>query len=499
MRQAIEEGFILDVLKNYTTVDHYFKILKATPENKEYEETPATKAILQYYENHNKSIMDRVEVIVEKFRELTLTKIDGKAKAMVICKSRFYAVKFYQAVKKYISKMKYTDVNALVAFSGKITIGKTEYTENNMNKTTEGKRISETQLPEYFAGDEFNTLIVADKYQTGFSESRLHTMFVLKPLANVKAVQTLSRLNRTCHGKVDTFIMDFENSWEEIQKAFQPYYENTLLAGEFKVNYVYDILNKINAYCFFNNDDIEKFIKIYSKPGEQTATDLGKMSAIFKSVVDKFNDLSDEKKMEYKDLVKTFNRYYSYITQIVRLFDKELHKTYLFTEYLAKLLPRRKSEAINLDDKIKLEFTNLKETFSGSIELKKTPDNKNNTLKPQKDKISSSINQKVDLLDNIIAKINIMFEGKFDESDRVIVETIYNKINTSDNKQLKKQAKNNTAEMFTESIFPKTFKNTAEECYNEQTDAFTKLFENKDYFDKVMKAMGDVLYNSLRQ
>jgi type I restriction enzyme R subunit len=181
------------------------------------------------------------------------------------------------------------------------------------------------------------------------------------------------------------------------------------------------------------------------------------------------------------------------------MFDKELHKTYLFIEYLAKLLPRKKSEIVNLDDKIKLEFTNLKETFSGSIELKKSPDNKDNILKPQGDKTATPLTEKVDLLENIINKINIMFEGKFDEGDRVIVETIYNKIIASENKQLKKQAKNNTAEMFTESIFPKTFTDTAAECYHEQTEAFTKLFENKEFFEKVMRAMGNALYNSLRQ
>ena len=499
MRQAIEEGFILDVLKNYTTVEHFFKIAQKTKDNKEYKETPAIKAILKYYENHDKSIMDRVKVIVEQFRTVTLTKIDSKAKAMVICPSRIYAIKFYQAVIEYIKKQKYADVNALVAFSGSIRIGDIEYTENGMNKTSDGKRISETQLPEYFSGDEFNTLIVADKYQTGFDEPKLHTLFVLKRLANVKAVQTLSRVNRTCSGKVDTFIMDFANTAEEIQKAFQPYYENTLLEGEFNVNYVYDTITKIKEYCLFNDEDIEKFIKIYSKPGEQTSSDLGKISALFKPVVDRFNDLTEEQRAEYKDLVKTFNRFYSYITQIVRMFDKELHKSYLFTEYLAKLLPRKKSEKVNLDDKIKLEFTNLKETFSGSIELKKSPDNKDNILKPQGDKNSSPTAEKVDLLENIINKINIMFEGKFEEGDRVIVETIYNKIIASENKQLKKQAKNNTAEMFTESIFPATFKETADECFNEQTEAFSKLFQNKEFFEKVMKAMGNALYNSLRQ
>lgn len=498
MRQAIDEEFILDVLKNYTTVEQYFKIARATEENKEYKETPAIKAILKYYKNHQKVINDLVEVVVEQFRAVTLTKIGGKAKAMVVCPSREYAVRFYNAVQKYVAKKSYDEVRVLVAFSSDLEVDGIKYEETRLNKTIDGKRISESALPEYFAGDEFNTLIVADKYQTGFDEPKLHTMFILKALSGVKAVQTLSRVNRICKGKVDTFIMDFVNSAVSIQNSFQPFYENTLLESDFKINNVYDILTTIKEFHLFNDDDIEKFVKIYNKR-EQTERDLGAITSLFKPIIQRFNDLLVEQRAEYKDHIKSFNRFYSYITQIVRLFDKELHKSYLFAEYLYKLLPRKASEKVNLDDKIKLEFASLKETFSGSIELKKTPENDNNVLKPTGDKVAKVKSEKIDLLQNIIDKINIMFEGKFEETDRVIVETIYNRIIGSDNKQLKRQAKTNTAEMFTDSIFPKTFTDTAEDCYHQQAEAFSKLFQNKDFFDKVMKAMGAALYKSLRQ
>jgi len=498
MRQAIDEGFILDVLKNYVTVEQYFKIARKTKENKEYKETPAIKAIMKYYASHKKVVSDMVAVIVEKFREVTLTKIEGKAKAMVVCPSRVDAVRFYNAIKAYVDKKGYTDVNVLVAFSGKVELDGMEYEEAKLNITSNGKKITEQGLPEYFAGDEFNALVVADKYQTGFDEPKLHTMFILKKLNSVKAVQTLSRVNRTEKGKNDTFIMDFVNTAEEIQKSFQPFYEETILGGEFNVNNVYDTINKIKEFCLFNDDDVEKFIKQFTKK-EQNDTDLGKLISMFKPIKDRFENMSKEQKLEYKDLLKSFNRFYSYITQIIRLFDTDLHKTYLFTEYLAKLLPRNKSETVNLDDKIKLEFSNLKETFSGSIKLKKSPENKDNVLKPTGDKGAKGRNEKVDLLQNIIDKINIAFDGKFDEGDRVIVEAIYNKIITSDNKQLKRQAKNNSVEMFTSSIFPKTFEETAMDCYNNQTEAFTKLFENKQFFETVMNVLGNALYNSLRQ
>jgi type I restriction enzyme R subunit len=372
MRQAIDEGFILDVLKNYITLEQYFKIIKKTTENKEYKETPAIKAIMKYYASHKKVVADIVAVIVEKFREVTLTKINGKAKAMVVCPSRADAIRFYNAIKAYVEKKKYTDVNVLVAFSGKIDVDGIEYEEAKLNFTTGGKKITEQGLPEYFAGDEFNALVVADKYQTGFDEPKLHTMFILKKLNSVKAVQTLSRVNRTERGKNDTFIMDFVNTAEGIKKSFQPFYEETILGGEFNVNSVYDTIHKIKEFCLFNEDDIGKFTAIYKKK-EQSVTDLGKLTSLFKPIVQRFTDLTKEQKHEYKDLLKSFNRFYSYITQIIRLFDTELHKAYLFTEYLAKLLPKNKSERLNLDDKIQLEYSSLIETFSGSIVLERPP------------------------------------------------------------------------------------------------------------------------------
>lgn len=498
MRQAIEEGFILDVLKNYTTMENCFRIIKSTEENPEYKETPAIKAIKKYYRTHKKVIGDYVEIIVEQFRQVTLNKINGKAKAMVVCQTRPEALRFYDAINEYVAKKGYTDVKTLVAFSGTLTRGETEVTEGQVNKTAEGKRISEDQLRHYFATDDFNMLIVADKYQTGFDEPKLHTMFILKKLNSVKAVQTLSRVNRTCPNKCDTFILDFVNNADDIQASFQPFYEDTVLSKEMNVNLVYDNIAKVKEFYLFNDEDVQKFAKLYFKK-EQFSTDLGKITALFKPVTDRYNDLIEEKRVVCKDAIKSFNKHYAYVSQITRMFDKELYKTYLFTEYLAKLLPKRTAEKVNLDDKIQLEFTNLRETFSGSIELIKNAEEKVKTVNPSSDANAKKIDDKKELLENIIEKINIMFEGKFDEKDRVIVETIYNKFVNGNNAKLKKQAKNTDRDMFTKSIFPEKFRDVAQDCYTEQMDAFAKLFENTEFYNKVMEAMGKALYQSLRK
>jgi len=201
-------------------------------------------------------------------------------------------------------------------------------------------------------------------------------------------------------------------------------------------------------------------------------------------------------RFECKDLFKKFNKYYAYITQIVRLFDTNLEKKYLFTSVFAKLLPPNPTDKLNLDDKIMLEFSNIRETFKGSIML--DTDTKDNVFVPTGDKNRTLKDPKFDLLQNIIDKINIAYEGKFDESMRVIVEKIYDKIISNDDKQLKRQAQKNTQEMFISSIFPKVFEETAMGCYENQTEAFRKLFEDKQLFETVMKIIGNELFKSLR-
>ena len=228
MQQAIEEGFIKDVLLSYTPYDVTYEITKRITEDPEYEETPATRAVKAFHDNHQHVIDKKCAIIVEKFREVTLPAMQGKAKAMVVTASRAHAVRYYMAIKAYCEKQGYSDVHPLVAFSGKVLYQEQEYTETAMNSTPDYK-ISEAGLPLFFASDLYNVLVVADKYQTGFDEPLLHTMFVDKKLRDVKAVQTLSRLNRAHPDKVDTYVLDFVNDPEDIKKSFEPFYTGTEL------------------------------------------------------------------------------------------------------------------------------------------------------------------------------------------------------------------------------------------------------------------------------
>lgn len=488
MRQAIDEGFILDVLKYYTTIETSYKVLKTIEENPEYEEPPATKAVKAFHDEHQFVIEQKIAVIVEKIREVTLRKIDGQAKAMVVCPSRAHAVRYFLAMKDYCARHGYDDVRPMVAFSGTVEYNGVEYNEPQLNSTGDLK-ISESALPLYFASEIFNVLIVAEKYQTGFDEPLLHSMFVDKKLRGVKAVQTLSRLNRCCKGKVDTYVLDFANTAESIKASFLPFYEDTLLADDMDVNLVYKYINELKSFHLWSVELENKVFDLYSKTDNR-----GQLTVQFIPVLKAYEELDEEERFRVRFLIRAFNRFYSYMAQIVRTFDVELYKTYIFTELLFKLLPKTPHEKVDLSGKLALESNKLTESFSGSIVLEPAAEDK--MLTGEKGGTGSHIEEKRDLLANIIDKINIMYQGNFTEADRVIVETIYDAMKKED-KKLTKQAKNSDVNMFTRNIFPKIFEKIAQECYIKQMDSFSKLFEEQSFYNRVMEEMGKALYFDL--
>ena len=495
MRQAIDEGFIEDVLKYYTTIETSYEIAKAVSDNPEYDEPPAARAIRHYHDNHEFVLQQKIEVIVEKFREITLNKIGGKAKAMVVSPSRAHAVRYLFLMREYCKKMGYTDVRPLVAYSGTIEYQGVEYTESQLN-TTEEYKITEGNLPLYFASDLYNILIVADKYQTGFDEPLLHTMFVDKGLKGVKAVQTLSRLNRHCTGKIDTYVLDFVNTADSIVASFKPFFEETILSEAVDVNMVYDYKQQLDTYLLWDKNDEDKVYNIYKKK-EQGSTDLGKLASALKPALDNYMQLEEEAQFKVRSLMKNFNRFYSYMAQVIRTFDRDLYKSYIFTEFLYKFLPKNAHEKVDLSGKLALINNKLSETFSGSLSLAPTKEDK--TINPEKGGQGIKVETKRDLLKNIIDKINIMYQGKFTEADRVIVETIYDRLQGAANATLKKQAKNSDVNMFAENIFPKEFEKIAQKCYMEQMDAFSKLFEDEQFYKRVMQEMAKAMYVNLQQ
>ena len=494
MRQAIEEGFILDVLANYMTYKTIYQIAKKTPDNPEVPENYATRIIKKFESLHEINISQKTQIIVEQFRNVTKNKINGKGKAMLVTASRLHAVRYFFEMKRYIQEKGYDDLDVLVAFSGEVKDGDETFTESNMNKTKSGRKISESQTKEYFHGDEFNVLVVAEKYQTGFDEPLLHTMFVDKKLKGIKAVQTLSRLNRTYNGKDDTLVIDFVNEASDIQEAFKPFYDVTVLEYETDPNVIYDKLNMIKSYGLIYDENIEKFCKIYLKDGKQNENDFGRLTSCVKETVDLYNKLDIEDRESFRKQVISFNKFYSYITQITFLGDEELHKTYMYLRYVEKLLPKNKIEAIDLEGKLKLTFYNLKQTFNGSVSLRKT-DESEGLIQPQGSGIPIAILPEQRYLEEIIKKVNDLYAGQFTEADNLLVRNIMDIIIRDE--EVKKSAKANNEDMFVKSVFPKVFSEKTSKAYKESATSYKKLFESKEFYNAIMKSLGNVIYRIL--
>lgn len=500
MRQAIEEGFILDVLKNYTTIKEAFKLVKVSDDNPELIEGAAAKALFKYYKEHGYTIAQKTEMIMTNFLNNGRFKINGNGKAMVVADSRANAVRYYFAIKKYLED--HSDISkgsdVMIAFSGTVKIDGQEYVESSMNIDENGKYItSDKKFRKAFRSSKYNILVVADKYQTGFDEPFLHSMYVDKKLSGVNAVQTLSRLNRTAYGKDDTFVLDFENTDEDIKESFQPFYESTSLEGSTDINKVYDLRNNIKEYMLYNWDDVTEFKKFMLKQSDkkQTTQALGQLSSMLKPVVDRYNELDEDDRFNAREYIKKFNNAYSFVTQLVRLNDEDLFDEFLYTSHLIKVLPAQRKTFIDIDDKIQLEYASLKETFNGSIIL----DKKSVDLTPQGTGKPKGIEKKKDTLQSIIDKVNERFSGDFTESDRVIIEGIYQMFMKDDEiKKFKRLAKGNSAEMFVNSLFPDKFKDIVTQCFIENNDSFQKLFNDPEFYQKVMDAMAKELYKSLR-
>ena len=504
MKQAIEEGYILDVLKDYMTIQQAFKLVKDSEDNPELLENNAKRALFKYYKSHEFTIEQKVEMIMDNFLNNGRKKIDGHGKAMVVCDSRHNAVRFYFAIKEYIKnhKEECRGCDALVAFSGSVKFenDSTEYEEVKMNKDKSGHYItSDKKFRQAFHSDDYNILVVANKYQTGYDEPLLHSMYVDKKLKGVSAVQTLSRLNRTCRGKADTFVLDFANSVDEIKSSFEPFYAETTLNGDMDLNRVYDLRAKVDEFSLFNASEVDKFTDLMKKNSgkkKQDATVIGQITSILKPVVDRYLDIEEDKKRYLaRDTMMKFTRCYSFVTQLVRIDDKELFKDYLFVSHLTHLLPKGKDERIDISDKIKLEYANLKETFHGAIKLEEG----NGSFEPAKATVPMAKEKKIDTLDKIVDKVNQQYDGDFNSADKVALKSVYQMLMDDSvvKSRLKEFAKTNDANMFIKSIFPEEFNRVLGDCYEKNAEAFERLLSNQQFQNSVMTIMAKELFKAL--
>ena len=371
MRQAIEEGFILDVLRCYTTYNTYFKLLRQSAGDPHVERKPAARALARFLNLHPHNVAQKTEVMVEHFNAVTRHRIGGRAKAMVVTGSRLEAVRFKQSFDRYIREKRYP-IRTLVAFSGTVqddTLRDVSYTEEAMNAG-----IRETELPGKFATPQYQVLLVAEKYQTGFDQPLLHTLYVNKRLAGIQAVQTLSRLNRIHPLKEDTFVLDFVNDRGEIHDAFKTYYEGAAMGEEVDPARLYQIRSELDAAGVYLAEEVERFCAVYFKPKQrQSAADHRVLNAALDPAVSRFTSRLEEDEEEtelWRGRVQAFRNLYGFLSQVIPYQDSDLERLYVFLRHLAAKLPRRRpGSAYQFDDEVRLEYYRLQKISEESIAL----------------------------------------------------------------------------------------------------------------------------------
>ena len=487
MRQAIEEGFILDVLKNYTTYKTYYKIAKSEENDPEFDKRKASQAVRKFESLHPHNISQKTAIMIEHIREITSKKIGGHAKAMVVPASRLHAVRYFKEFKSFIKDNGYDNLDVLVAFSGELTDKNESYTEEKCNKTKSGETIKENQLKGYFKSDDFNVLIVAEKYQTGFDEPLLHTMFVDKRLSGVNAVQTLSRLNRTCQGKEDTFVLDFVNDPEDIKEAFQPFYQATVLQEESDPNRIYELKKILDNSAIYTQQQIDDVAEIYFKSGQQEKSAVGKIRSILELCVKAYIELKRDDKDKVLSALESYVSFYSFITHICRMYDKDLLKFAVFAKFLLKVIPRDKSERVQLDDMILLEYYKNEKKYDGSIELEKTDGNvmpmtgTGKKSEPKKDKLSL-----------IVDDINKQFGTHFTEMDKVLKQ-IENDL--ANDPELQKFAKSDRETI--RIVYDKLFPERLATRYANNEEFFQKMCNDKKFMEDIMARLFPIVLQRL--
>lgn len=487
MKQAIEEGFILNVLNNYVTYKTYYQINKAIEDDPELETVAAKRKIAKYIELHDTNIAQKVEIIFEHFKNNIMKELGGRAKAMVITSSRQAAVKYRNEFVNYITKHGYTGIHALVAFSGKVTLDGKEYTETVMNG------ISEEALPEAFDSNDYQVLLVANKYQTGFDQPKLCAMYVDKRLRGVSAVQTLSRLNRICSPyNKKTFVLDFKNEYDDIQNAFAPFYTETILNETITPSDIRAVEAQVDQYNFLDIDDIDAFNE-YLYLDKRTAKQKAKMwSLLDKSlqIIKKFNQLE---KMEIRATIKRFIRFYSFLIQATCFESVDLHKKYNFLTYLVKEIEvGNGGNDFDIADKITASNFKQKKTGEESREIESKPEV--DLPKPNEVYFDEATKKK---LSEIIEEINANYNKNFDV-DVASKSALQMRDLLLKNGHLRDSARNNSLKDFKFAYFD-AVQDALLEGYEQNQDFFALLLDNDEKKRELMHVFLEDIYKKLRE
>jgi type I restriction enzyme R subunit len=493
MRQAIQEGFILDVLANYTTYKAYFGLVKSIADDPNVPQREAAKALARFLSLHPHNLRQKVEVIVEHFRTFTRHKIGGRAKAMVVTASRLHAVRYKLEIDKYIRDSGYTDIKTLVAFSGEVVdpdIAEKKFTEVGMNGG-----IRESELAEKFATEEYQVLIVAEKYQTGFDQPLLHTMYVDKRIDGVQAVQTLSRLNRRAPGKDDTFVLDFVNERDDVLKAFKPYYGETEIGEMPDAHQLYCIQHELEASPVLDNSEITAFCEVWFRNRrEPTAGEHKKLNGIIDRAIERYNALNDGDKDDFKARLVSFRNLYTFLAQIIPYKDSDLEKLYTYARFLLLKLPRRANgPGYDLEDEVALRFYRLQKISEGSINLE---EGEAEPLKGPTEVGTRGSDDKEIQLSRLIDKLNDRFGTDFKPADQLFFDQVAE--SAADNETLKTAAQVNTLDNF-KHVFDRMLEGLFVDRMEGNEEIFDRVMNDPAFRNLAAEHLVRDVYQRLRQ
>jgi type I restriction enzyme, R subunit len=492
MRQAIEERFILDVLRHYISYETYFRLVQVGDDDPHVERKQAARALARTLTFHEVNLRSKTEVIVEHFRTHVRHKIGGRAKAMVVTDGRLHAVRYKRAFDKYIEEKGYTDVKTLVAFSGSVEdpeLPGQHWTEVGMNQG-----IKESELPERFDTQEYQLLLVAEKYQTGFDQPLLHTMYVDRTLTGLQAVQTLSRLNRSCAGKEDCFVLDFRNKPEEIFKAFKPYYEDTPTEPLTDPQHLYRLQHDIEEAGLVHNEEVRDFCAVYFKPRRKSSvTDHEQMNGLLDLAVQRYKALEPERKDELKAQLVNFRNLYGFLSQVIPYQDSDLELLYTYLRFLLTKLPRRESTSpVHVEDEVELEYYRLQKIGEQRIDLSQ------GEAKPLKGPGDVGTGQAEQLvaLSELIDLLNERFGTDFTQADQLFFDQIQEQAVESE--ALRKAAASNSRDDF-RSVFEKAFEGLLIDRMEGNEEIFGRLMADGEFRRMAVEHLLNRVYADLKR
>ena len=463
MRQSISEGFTLDVLQNYTTFKRYFELVKSVSEDRAYEKARTLRALTNYVDLQHHSIKTKTEIILEHFVEQTAKTIEGKGRAMLVTPSRLHCVRYKQEFDRQMQEMG-LPYRCLVAFSGTVhdTDNGQDYTENGMNALPPS-----TSIADSFKSPEYRILIVASKFQTGFDEPMLQTMYVDKRLDGLQCVQSLSRLNRVAPGKTDTLVLDFVNEPDQVQEAFQQYYQTTTLAEETDPNRLYDLQSQLDGFDLYDEGTIDEFCEVFYDTNQPDEL----LQGILDGVVEKWSELETDDKEAFRSTLQSYIRLYGYISQLITFTDVALEKLYIFGRSLNQKLPKR--DHPDLQDvlaSVDLDSFRVQRTHE---ELQLPLE----AMDSEVDGIGSGVSivrdPEQDFLSNILDALNSAHHTDFTTEDKVDIATLQQKVH--ENEELRQVIEGDNTETNKRYKFNQVFDEILLGFVNSRLDLFTKL------------------------